>query len=65
MKIKITQTVEIDPAKWALEYGVDPKNVREDVQSYFKGWFQQQINALGLQPDNAPGGLQCPSLKAP
>jgi hypothetical protein len=49
MKIKIVQTVEIDPEAWAKEFGIDQSAVREDVQSYFRGWCQQQVEILGLE----------------
>jgi hypothetical protein len=49
MKIKITQTIEIDPEKWASEYGVDMKDVRKDAAFYFATWCQEQVERLGLQ----------------
>jgi hypothetical protein len=56
MKIKITQTIEIDPEKWANEYGVDIKDVRKDAASYFATWCQEQVERLGLQKDSCGGG---------
>ena len=50
MKIRIIQTIEIDPAAWATEFGVARRDVRDDVQSYFAGWCQQQVAQLGLAP---------------
>jgi hypothetical protein len=51
MKIRIpAQTVEVDPEAWALSFDIDPQNVRRDVQAYFDGWFQAQVDELGLQP---------------
>ena len=56
MKVRIpAQTVDVDPEAWANEFGVDKENVRKDVQAYFEGWFQQQVEALGLGGKNATG----------
>ena len=62
MKIKITQTIEIDKAAWALEFGLTPYSdkrdpsgeamrwrVRQDVEKYFEGWLQGHIKCLGLE----------------
>jgi hypothetical protein len=49
MKIKITQTVEVDAEAWAHEYGVELSDVREDVKSYFSN-AQDVVNALELNP---------------
>ena len=35
MKVKIEFTVNVNPDKWADEYGTERKEVREDVKSYF------------------------------
>lgn len=37
MRVRLTVTVEVDPAEWAAEYGTDSsaKAVREDVRTYF------------------------------
>lgn len=48
MKIRITQTVNIDPAAWALEYGLERNEVRDDVKSYFENWLQEHVAELGL-----------------
>ena len=29
MKVKYTTTVDVDLAKWAFEYGIDPKDTKE------------------------------------
>jgi hypothetical protein len=34
MKVRISFTIDIDADAWAAEYGIDPKDVRKDVQSY-------------------------------
>lgn len=49
--IKVTipaQTVEIDVDAWANEFGVDPKSVRDDVKAYFRTWYEEQVERLGL-----------------
>ncbi len=53
MKIKIpAMTVEVDAEAWALEYGVDAKEVRAHVVEYFTNGFhpQGQVDLLGLAP---------------
>ena len=57
MKIKINVTVEVDPEAWALDFGLDytvpverKRLVREDVQSYFDSFCQEQVDALSLAP---------------
>ena len=52
MKIKITQTIEIDPEKWASEYGVDIKDARKDAASYFATFCQEQVERLGLEKES-------------
>lgn len=50
MKIVIpSQSVEVDPEAWATEYGIDRKDVRDDVIEYFSGFFQEQVVVLGLE----------------
>ncbi|MGP4013691.1 hypothetical protein [Streptomyces sp. 4N124] len=34
MKVRITITVNVDADAWALEYGIDPPEVRADVKEY-------------------------------
>ena len=49
--IKITipaQTVEVDVEAWANEFGVDAKDVRDDVKAYFRTWCEEQVALLGL-----------------
>jgi hypothetical protein len=49
MKIYIpAQSVNVDPAEWALAYGIDRKDVRKDVHDYFATIVQEQIDVLGL-----------------
>lgn len=35
MKVRLTVTVEVDPAEWADAYGVELDEVRADVRNYF------------------------------
>ncbi len=46
MKIKITLTVDIDPASWANEFGITPSEVRDDVRSYAEGCVRQSQGIL-------------------
>lgn len=51
MKILIpAQTVHVDPEAWAIEYGIDPKDVRESVKQHFEHVLQTQIDLMGLNP---------------
>lgn len=36
MKVRITLTVEVDRKQWALEYGIDESEVRDDVALYVR-----------------------------
>jgi len=49
MKIKITHTVDIDPKKWAAEYGIDISEVRKDAACYFFNLCQEQVERLGMK----------------
>lgn len=49
MKIRIPAcTVEVDAEAWALEYGIEKSEVREDVINYFTSFAAMQIDYLGL-----------------
>lgn len=43
-----SQTVEINAEAWALEFGLDVKDVRADVKSYFDGFCRNHVEYLGL-----------------
>ena len=49
MKIKCKFTIEVDEKAWALEYGLDPSEVRDDVKAYSENFIKGQIEALGLE----------------
>ena len=49
MKIKLSETVNIDPQAWADEYGIQLEDVKADVRVYFTNWCQEQIDSLGLE----------------
>jgi len=52
MKIRIpAQTVNVNAEDWAIAYGIHPSTVSNDVKMYFEGYFQQQVEALGLQAE--------------
>lgn len=48
MKVRIELTVDVDPEAWALNYGCDRSEVREDVQSYAKAAVLDQMEAVGV-----------------
>lgn len=50
-------TVEVDAEAWALEYGVDAKEVRDHVVEYFTSGQhpQGQVDLLGLAPEADTG----------
>jgi hypothetical protein len=52
MKIKLSETVNIDPQAWADEYGIELADVRADVRVYFARWYQEQIDSLGLEEES-------------
>jgi hypothetical protein len=51
MKIRLTTVVDVDPEKWAKEYGIAASEVRDDVKGYFANFPQEQVNSLGLAPE--------------
>lgn len=51
MKVRILQTVYVDPEAWADEFGIDVSEVRVDVGNYFAGSAQVQVDLLGLAPE--------------
>jgi hypothetical protein len=58
MKIRIpAMTVEVDAESWAIEYGVELKDVRSDVIEHFTSGShpQIQIDALGLSAETEKG----------
>ena len=50
MKVRIIQTVDVDPKLWATEYHLIPSEVRQDVKDYFDNYCQEQIYRLNLHP---------------
>ena len=48
MKIRISETINVDAEAWAYEYGIEVSEVRDDVKAYFASWLQQKIEDLGL-----------------
>ena len=41
MKISITLTIDVDPNKWAENYGIDKADVRDDIKTYVHTAVQQ------------------------
>lgn len=48
MRIKITETIDVDAELWAEAYGLDLDEVREDVKHYFNGYIQAKVDQLNL-----------------
>ena len=46
--VKIETSLTIDVDGWAHEYGIDPKDVRADVKTYFAESCHGQLETLGL-----------------
>lgn len=40
MKVTISMTVEVDAEQWAREYGIENKDVKEDVKGYVIHWAE-------------------------
>ena len=55
MKVRIIQTVKVDPEAWALTYNVELSEVRADVKDYFACWSQEQIDHVGCGSDESTG----------
>lgn len=41
MKVQIKVTIEVDPADWAEEFGLERSEVRTDVKNYFSNAILQ------------------------
>lgn len=55
MKIRTGITLNIDAAAWASEYGVDPADVRADVQNHLRSELsdvRETLRSLGLLLDD-------------
>ena len=52
MKVRIIETVEVDAEAWAESYGLDLKDVRDDVKYYFTGYCQRQVEHVGCDVKN-------------
>lgn len=48
MKVKIQFTLDIDAESWALEYGVEPDEIPEDVRSLAVRMVEDHLASLGL-----------------
>jgi hypothetical protein len=50
MKIEITLTIDVDPAKWDREYGVGRAAVEDDIRRYVRTAIQE---SEGMQATDA------------
>jgi hypothetical protein len=48
MNIRISTTVNIDPAAWAADNGLDPADVRADVQAHAAHVIHEWLASLGV-----------------
>jgi hypothetical protein len=51
MTIKIETTIDVDPDAWAAEFGLEGvtrQEIKQDIQTYFAGTVQEQLDVLGL-----------------
>ena len=48
MKIKVTLTVDVDPAAWADEYGTRLSEVREDVKRHAANSLLAHFESVGV-----------------
>ena len=50
MKVKVSFTLDIDSKAWQAEYGIDPADVRADVQQYIENSVVAHLSDAGLIP---------------
>tara|TARA_Y100000310_G_scaffold338498_1_gene428292 strand:- start:89 stop:250 length:162 start_codon:yes stop_codon:yes gene_type:complete len=48
MKVLINFTVDINEKTWARDYGLDPKEVRQDVKKHVCSGIHDHLYDLGL-----------------
>jgi len=49
MKVQINFTVDIDPAKWTLNYGTEGrKEICQDVKEYIRQAAEVQLESVGV-----------------
>lgn len=48
MRIRVTVSVDVDDQAWADEYGMDRRDVRDDVRRYITKAIDSQLSDLGL-----------------
>lgn len=54
MKIVVKVTVDIDPAAWTSNYGVEgAKDIRADVQAYAHNLVTEQLRDVGVLADKS------------
>jgi hypothetical protein len=55
MKVRVTMTVDVDPARWEEDFGVPRSEMREDVKTYVIGTVQGQLEHIDVL---GPGGVR-------
>lgn len=48
MKVRVLLSIDVDPDRWATEYGIDKREVRADVTRYVEYLVQGQLGRDGL-----------------
>ncbi len=46
MRIRVTVTLDVDPEAWEVTYGVERKDIREDVQRWAEDGLRSQLDAV-------------------
>lgn len=54
MRIRMTIYVDVDPAKWAEQNGVERGEVRADVERYVRNSVRQLAAIEDAAPEKAP-----------
>lgn len=49
MKIKVEMTLEVNVEGWIMDYGIDKKEVREDVKSWVETFMQEANHNIELK----------------
>lgn len=48
MKVRVLLSIDVDPDRWATDYGIDKREVRADVTRYVEYLVQGQLGRDGL-----------------
>lgn len=48
MKVRVAFTIDVDPATWSAEYGIEPAEVRRDVQDHAEQSIRAHFDSVGV-----------------